>query len=121
MTSTTDTLAHHRKCFRDRDLDGVMADYSPDAVFFRPEGVLRGHEAIRGEFEKLFREFSKPGAVLTPKVTLIEGDFVYLVWTAETPDNSYELANDTFVIQNGEIRMQAFTAKVRPKLNCVRL
>ena len=40
---------------------------------------------------------------------------MHTVWTAETPDNSYELASDTFVIQNGRIRMQAFTAKTRAK------
>lgn len=92
-----------------------MVDYSADAVFFSPEGALRGPEAIRGAFEKLFIEFSKPRAVLAPQLTVIEGEYVYLVWTAETPDNSYELASDTFVIQNGQIRMQAFTARVRPK------
>jgi hypothetical protein len=41
------------------------------------------------------------------KQLLIEGD--YIVWTAETPDNSYEHASDTFVIQNGNIRLQALT------------
>jgi hypothetical protein len=34
---------------------------------------------------------------------------------SETADNSYELASDTFVIQNESIRFQAFTAKVKPK------
>ena len=115
LISTSDVLAHHRKCFAARDLDELMADYSADAVFFSPEGALRGPDVIRGVFEKLFSEFSKPGASLTPRLTLIEGEYVYLIWTAETPDNSYELASDMFVIQNGRIRMQAFTASVRPK------
>jgi hypothetical protein len=92
-----------------------MADYSADAVFFSPEGALRGPEAIRGVFQKLFSEFSKPGASLRSRLTLIEGEYVYLVWTAETPDNFYDLASDLFVIQNGHIRMQAFTASVRPR------
>jgi hypothetical protein len=92
-----------------------MADYSTDAAFFSPDGALRGPEAIRGVFEKLFSEFSKPGASLTPRLTLIEREYVYVTWTAETPDNWYELASDLFVIQNGQIRMQAFTASVRPK------
>ena len=115
MISISDVLAHHRKCFAARDLDGLMADYSADAVFFSPEGALRGPEAIRGVFEKLFSEFSKPDSTLTPRLTLIEEEYVYLIWTADTPDNSYELASDIFVIQNGRIQMQAFTASVRPK------
>jgi ketosteroid isomerase-like protein len=47
MRSTTEVPDHHLKCFADRDLDGVLADYSPDAVFFGPEGILRGPNAIR--------------------------------------------------------------------------
>jgi hypothetical protein len=35
--------------------------------------------------------------------------------SAETADSSYELASDTFVIEDGKIRMQAFTAKFRAK------
>ena len=115
MKSTDEVLAHHRKSFADRDLDGIMADYSPNAVFFTVEGVVRGLPAIRTVFEALFTEFGKPGVVFNSKNRLVEGDYVYTVWTAETPDNSYELASDTFVIRNGKIELQAFTAKVRPK------
>ena len=117
MKSTSDVLAHHLKCFAARDLNGIMLDYSSDAVFFSPEGALRGHAAIRSVFEKLFNEFAKPGAALQSKLRVVEGDYVYTVWTAETPDNSYELASDTFVIRNGLIEMQALTAKVQPKIS----
>jgi ureidoacrylate peracid hydrolase len=113
--STAEVLAHHFKCFADRDLDGIMADYSAEALFFTPEGALRGAEAIRGVFEKLLNEFAKPGASVTSKKRLVEGEYVYSVFTAETPDNSYELASDTFVVRNGSIQMQAFTANVQPK------
>ena len=115
MRSTAEVLAHHFKCFADRDLDGIMADYSAEALFFTPDGALRGLETIRGVFEKLFSEFAKPGVSIASKLRQVEGDYVYLVWTAETPDNFYELASDTFVVRNGSIQMQAFTANVRPK------
>ena len=113
--STSEVVAHHFKGFADRDLDRIMADYGADALFFTPEGALRGPAAIRGVFEKLFGEFAKPGASLASNRRLVEGDYAYTVWTAETPDNSYELANDVFAVQNGMIQMQAFTAKVHPK------
>jgi ketosteroid isomerase-like protein len=115
MRSTAEVLAHHFKCFADRDLDGIMADYSADALFFTPDGVLHGPGAIRAVFEKLLGEFTKPGASITSKMRLTEGDYVYSVFTAEAPDNSYELANDVFVVRNGSIQMQAFTANVRSK------
>jgi hypothetical protein len=115
MRSTAEVLAHHFECFANRDLDGIAADYAADALFFTPDGVLHGPEAIRGVFENLLREFAKPGASITSKKKLIEGEYAYSVFTAETPDNSYELANDVFVVRNGSIQMQAFTAKVRRK------
>lgn len=115
MKSTTEVLDHHRKCFAARDLDGLLADYSPDAVFFGPEGAFRGPDAIKPVFEKLFAEFSKPGVSFARKQEFIEGEYAHTVWSAETADNSYELASDTFVIQDGRIRLQAFTAKVRAK------
>ena len=38
-----------------------MADYTAESKFFTPEGLLRGPEAIRSFFVKLFEEFVKPG------------------------------------------------------------
>lgn len=115
MRSTEEVLDHHQKSFRSQDIDGVMEDYAADAVFFGPEGALRGPKAIKSFFERMFAEFAKPGASIAGKQRLIEGDYAYLVWSAETADNSYELGCDTFVIQDGSIRLQAFAAKVKPK------
>lgn len=74
MRSTAEVLDHHLKCFANRDLDGILADYSADALFFAAEGAQRGLGAIRGVFEKLFSEFAKPGASVASKQRLVEGD-----------------------------------------------
>jgi hypothetical protein len=94
-----------------------MADYSADAVFLGPEGALRGPDAIKPVFERFFAEFAKPGTSFARKQRSIEGDYAYVVWSSETADNFYELASDTFFIQNGSIRMQAFAAKVDHRSN----
>jgi hypothetical protein len=60
VKSTTEVLDLHLKCFAARDIDGVMEDYPPDAVYFGLEGLLRGPNAIKPVFEKLFAEFAKP-------------------------------------------------------------
>ena len=64
MRSTAEVLDHHLKCFAARDMEGVLADYSADAVFFGPEGALRGPNAIKPVFEKIFAELAKPGKSL---------------------------------------------------------
>ena len=115
MRSTTEILDHHLHCFANRDLDGLLADYSADAVFFGPEGALQGPEAIRPIFQKLLGEFSEPGVSFTRQQRWVEGEYAHTVWSAETAENFYEFASDTFVIQNDRIRFQAFSAKVKPK------
>jgi hypothetical protein len=37
------------------------------------------------------------------------------LWTAETPDNRYDLVTDTFVVRDGKIVVQSFAAKILPK------
>ena len=41
------------------DLEGVVADYSDDAFFMSPAGVLRGKAGIRQAFTKLFSEIPR--------------------------------------------------------------
>lgn len=115
MVSTSEVLDRHLKSFADYDLDGVLADYSSDAVLFTPTGSLRGADAIKPLFQALISEFAKPGCSFTLQQRCIEGDHAYILWIAETPDNSYEFATDTFVVQNGKIVAQSFAAKVKPK------
>ena len=108
MVSTSDVLDRHLKSFAEYDVDGVVADYSSDAVLFAPTGPLKGPDAIRPLFEALISEFAKPGSSFTMQLRCIEGDHAYILWTAETADNSYEFATDTFVVRNGKIIAQSF-------------
>jgi ketosteroid isomerase-like protein len=115
MQSMSDVLDHHLKAFADYDLDGVLADYSPDATFFARTGPLKGPGAIKPLFERLVSEFRKPGSSFTMQQRWIDGDHAYILWTAETAENSYEFATDTFVVRNGKIVAQSFAPKVQPK------
>lgn len=45
----------------------------------------------------------------------VDGDYAYILWTAETVDNSYEFATDTFLVQKGKIVAQSFAAKIKPR------
>jgi len=111
MTSTKDVIDHHLKAFAERDLKGVLADYAPDAIFFTQHGALRGPDAIKPLFQALIAEFAKPGATFNMQQQLIEGDYAWILWTAQTADNLYELGTDTFVVQDGKIVAQSFVGK----------
>jgi ketosteroid isomerase-like protein len=54
MASTTEeVLRRHVRCFFEGDLEGVVSDYSADAVLFTPNGPLKGHGPIREFFHGL--------------------------------------------------------------------
>ena len=63
----------------------------------------------------MVEEFSKPGMTFTMDAVHVTGDIAYIVWHAETADNVYEMATDTFVIEDGKIATQTLAAKVTPK------
>ena len=115
MTSTKDVLDHHTKCFGEGDLTGILSDYAPGAVLFTPDGPLRGSDAMRPLFQAMFAEFGKPGAAFSMKQQAVEGDYAYILWTAETADNVYEVGTDTFVVRDGKIVAQSFAGKITPK------
>jgi len=115
MPTTKDVLDHHLKCFGEGDLEGILGDYSSDAVLLLPAGPLRGIAAMKPFFHAIFAEFGKPGASFALHQRWIEGDYAYMLWTAETADNRYDAATDTFVVQDGKIVAQSFAAKITPK------
>ena len=65
MLSTCEVLDHHLKSFGEYNVEGIVADYEPDAVLFVPGGPLKGTDAIRPLFEALIAEFAKPGSSFT--------------------------------------------------------
>lgn len=116
MATTKEVLDHHLKCVAERDLDGILSDYAPTAVVFTPDGSLRGTAGLKPVFERFFAEFAKPGASFEMKQQSIEGEYAYILWTAETADNIYEVGSDTFVVRDGKIVAQSFAGKITPKV-----
>lgn len=115
MSTTNDILENHLAAFFKLDLDGVLADYAPNAVMFTQFGPLFGVEGIRPLFRALFEEFGKGMKKFDMQARNVVGDHGYIVWNAESLDNVYELATDTFIVRNGKIVAQSFAAKTVPK------
>ncbi|PSQ07363.1 nuclear transport factor 2 family protein [Halobacteriales archaeon QS_6_71_20] len=114
--TTESVLDHHLDAFADRDIEETLADYDDDSVVVtNTDGSFHGLEEIRALFEGLFAEFGQSDVDFELDRTETEGDVAYIVWHAETPDNSYEFATDTFVVRDGTIRTQTLGAVVTPK------
>ena len=115
MSDTNAVLDHHLDAFAEQDLEETMLDYDADSVVVTNMGVFRGLAEIEGLFADLFDEFAQEGTTLEVDDTVVEGEFAYILWHAETPDNSYEFCTDTFYIPEGTIDFQTFAGKVEPK------
>jgi ketosteroid isomerase-like protein len=115
MATTTEVVQHHLQSFGAGDLGGILSDYAPDALLFTPEGTLRGPAAIRTLFVAMLEEFSKPGSDFKLQQKQVDGDHAYIVWTAQTADNLYELGTDTFYVREGKIVVQSFAGKITPR------
>ena len=115
MATTKEVLARHLKSFSERDLEGILSDYAPGAVFFTPEGPRKGKDQIRPFFQSLLGEFSKPDSSFCMTLASVDGDHAFILWTAETADNFYEMATDTFVVRNDKIVAQSFAGKITSK------
>jgi ketosteroid isomerase-like protein len=113
--TTEDVLRRHVQCFFEGDLEGIVSDHTADAVLFTPNGPLKGHDAIREFYRGLIQEFARPGATFSMQLQSIDGDFAYALWSAETADNVYEMATDTYVVREGQIVAQSFAGKIRSK------
>jgi ketosteroid isomerase-like protein len=115
MASTKDVVDRHLEFFGKGDLKGILSDYAPGAVLFTPDGSFRGADAIRPFFQAMIAEFGKPDSAFSMKQQFVEGEYAYILWTAETADNVYELATDTFVVRDDKIVAQSFAGKITPK------
>ena len=117
-TSTTQAVVnHHLERSAALDLQGVVADYAPDAVMIVPTGVLRGVQEITPLFANLVAEFAKPGATFDLQQQVIEGDVAYIWWIAGTPDNTYELGTDTFFVRQARSQCRPSHSKRPPGLD----
>jgi ketosteroid isomerase-like protein len=87
MRSTRQVVDNHLKSFGERDLQGILSDYAPEAVLFTPQGPLKERASIRELFVALLAEFGKPGAKFSLDYLSVEGEYAYILWHAETADN----------------------------------
>jgi len=114
MNSTKDVIDHHLKSFGEGNLNGILSTTLPWRFCSRRR-TIRGSRRSQAAIPGSFAEFAKPGSSFKLKHQSTKGDYGYILWSAETADNVYDLVTDTFVVQDGKIVAQSFAAKILPK------
>src|SRR5215212_10894636 len=112
--SSQEGINHHAQALGAEDLEEIVADYSEDAVFIAPAGVLRGKDGIRQAFTKLLGEIPQATWDLKTTTSIYEDDILLLEWDAEGGGNRIQDAVDTFVFCDGLIRVQAVRYTLQP-------
>lgn len=113
--TTQAVLEHHLSAFGARDMDAFLSDYTDSSVIFVPGAKFVGTGDFQAVVQGLFEEFGQEGVTFEMMDMQVDGPVAYVVWRAETPNNSFEMATDTFVIEDGKIVYQTFAAKKVPK------
>ena len=105
MTRTPQEIfEHHGSALIAGDIDEIVADYTDDAVFITPGGVLRGKEGVREAFTKLLSDL--PGAKWEIPTQIFDGDVLFIEWNAVSEAARAMDGIDTFVFAGDGIRVQ---------------
>ena len=110
--SPQEVFQHHAQALGAEDLDGIVSDYSDDALFITPDGIRRGKEGVRAGFVQLLGDV--PGASWELPTQLYEDDVLLLEWKAESEKTMVEDGIDTFVFRDGLIRAQTVRYTLTP-------
>jgi hypothetical protein len=113
MASTKDVIDHHLKCFGEGDLKGtcLITPRMPSCSRRTAQGTRRDQAVVPADGCRVW----KARRDVQHEAAVHRGDHAYILWSAETADNVYELGTDTFVVRDGKIVGQSFTGKVTPK------
>jgi hypothetical protein len=108
-----EVFQHHAEALGAEDLDGIVSDYTEDALFITPDGVRRGKDGVREGFVKLLGDVPQASWELPTQV--YEDDILLLEWNADSDAASVEDGIDTFVFRDGLIRVQTVRYTLVPK------
>lgn len=108
-----EVFAHHGQALGAADIDGIVSDYSDDALFITPDGVKRGKDGVREGFVKLLTDL--PDASWDLPTQIYADDVLLLEWKADARNTRVEDGIDTFVFRDGLIRVQTVRYTLTPK------
>ncbi|MCX7522030.1 nuclear transport factor 2 family protein [Microbacterium sp. STN6] len=118
--TTTEILQSHlsKRLAGDTESD-IEENFDENVLLLTSFGVYRGHDGVRASAAELLRELG--GSVFHYNHTLIEDDFGFLEWTAESDDEVVRDGADSFVVRDERIVMQSihYTARSRDDTNTV--
>ena len=109
--TAAEVFRHHAQAMTAGDLDEIVSDYADDARFITQAGVLRGKQGVRDAFANLFAELPDPRFDVHTR--MLEGDVLFLEWTATATGSRADDGVETFVVRDGQIALQTMHYNLR--------
>lgn len=106
-----EVFAHHGQSLGAEDLEEIVADYADDAVLVVQRKVYRGKAGAREVFTQLLSDV--PQAEWELDQTFAD-DVLYLEWKATGGGRKVDNGIDTFIFEDGMIRVQTVVYTVQP-------
>ncbi|HEU4947581.1 MAG TPA: nuclear transport factor 2 family protein [Kribbella sp.] len=106
-----EVFAHHGQALGAEDLEGIVADYTDDAILIVQGKVYRGKDGAREVFTQLLSDV--PQAQWELETTFCD-DVLYLEWKATGGGRKVEDGIDTFIFKDGMCRVQTVVYTVQP-------
>jgi hypothetical protein len=103
---------HHGAVLVAGDIDGIVDDYSDDALVITPSGVMRGKDGVRQAFEGLLGDL--PDAAWEIPTQVFEDDILFIEWSATAEKSRVRDGVDTFVFRDDHIRVQTVRYTLEP-------
>ena len=113
--ATRNVVMSHMRAVGQLDVDAYVAGYAEDAKIVTTSLVYSGHDGIREFAEAWFAEFSRPDVAIEMQSMIFEGDTAIVIFSADTPENVYDLGVETFFVAVGKIVTQTYVVDVSPK------
>ena len=99
-------LNHHLVAVGERDVDAILEDYTEDSTIIIPNSVIKGLDNIRELFVNFTQNILPLGSEFELVEKVVDGNIAYLIWNAESDRYKIPFAGDTFIFEDGKIKVQ---------------
>ena len=105
-------FGHHGSALGAEDIEDIVSDYADDAILIVQGRTYRGQQSAREVFTQLLHDLPQASWQLE---TVFADDVLYLEWKAQSARAHVDDGTDTFVFQDGKIRVQSVRYTVSPR------
>ncbi|MEQ9618964.1 MAG: nuclear transport factor 2 family protein [Deltaproteobacteria bacterium] len=108
-------LDHHLSAVNEGDIEAILEDYTDESKIINSRGIITGLDNIRDLFTTFTRDIIPTGAKFELTNKTVDSNVAYIIWNAESAAYKIPFATDTFLFENGKIKVQTVALILEPK------